>query len=51
MSDCDAELCPSWGGGGCICDVLGLPHDPICEETGERASLCLHCEEAESCDE
>lgn len=27
--DCKAELCPMWGGDGCLCDVFGLdPENP-----------------------
>jgi hypothetical protein len=29
MARCNAELCPSWTGDGCICDVIGERPDPV----------------------
>lgn len=29
---CDAELCPSWTGDGCICQVFGLERKPLEED-------------------
>jgi len=34
---CDQEMCPNWAGdGGCPCAVLGIPREPIEDETTDR---------------
>jgi len=28
---CDQELCPSWTGGGCICEAMDVDRCPLCK--------------------
>jgi hypothetical protein len=39
-------MCRNWAGGGCVCDVMDLEPDLVCDH-GNEPDLCGICEGAE----
>lgn len=47
---CDQEMCPHWGGDGCVCAVLDIQRpNPGCEDCG-RAHIREECRAMEAVD-